>query len=203
MKPGAALLALSIGVAFAADAQIRVNPQENAPKIVAAVCASCHGIDGNSTQPTVPNLAGLQAAYLVKQMRDYNAGKRRNDGNTPCGNGIDPKDITTLADWFSEQKPAAGKPGDPALIAEGRTLYELGHGNGADDDCKDCHKTEGRGGSGLYPRVAGQPVAYTVKQMRAFQSHARSNDKSKVMREAAEKMTEREIRAIAEYLKSL
>ena len=203
MNPRAALLAVSIGMALSADAQVRFNQQEGAPLVAAAVCASCHGIDGNSVQSAVPNLAGLQAAYLVKQLRDYNAGKRRNEGGTPCGNGIDPKDITTLADWFSEQKPAAGKPGDPVLVAEGRTLYELGSGNGAEDDCKECHKAEGRGGSGLYPRVAGQPADYTVQQMRAFKSRTRTNDKSKVMQEATEKMTEREFRALAEYLKGL
>lgn len=200
MKLTTGLLAMLVGIACAAGAQADTDRRAVAPPIVARVCASCHGIDGNGTQAATPNLAGLQAQYLVKQMRDYVAGKRRNETSTPCGPALDPDDIPILADWFSAQPPAAGKRGDPALSEQGRKLYEEHPDPGANDDCMDCHKAEGRGGSGLYPRVAGQPAAYTLKQMLAFKSGARNNDTSKVMRESVEKMSEQDMRALAEYL---
>lgn len=180
-----------------------VSSQENAvQKIVGDVCASCHGVDGNSTQPGVPNLAGLQSRYLVKQMKDYIAGKRRNDSATPCGPTLNPGDIDDLANYFSDQKPAPGKPGDATLAVEGKKIYELGNSVNDVDDCQECHKPNG-GGSGLYPKVSGQSAAYTLKQMRAFKTRARSNDKNEVMQDVAEKMTEEEMRAVAEYLTGL
>jgi cytochrome c553 len=179
------------------------SSQENAAKKIAgSVCASCHGLDGNSVQPTVPNLAGLQSRYLDKQMKDYVAGQRKNDTATPCGPSLNPADIEGLATYFSDQKPVPGKAGDVALAAEGKKIYEQGNPVTEVDDCQECHKPRGVG-SGLYPRVAGQPAAYTFKQMRAFKTGARSNDKNEVMHEVAEKMTEQEMRSVAEYLMGL
>lgn len=174
-----------------------------AKKIAVTVCASCHGVDGNSMKPTIPKLAGLQRMYLVKQMRDYVAGKRTNGSETPCGPQLNPNDIIGLADYFNGQKPAAGKAGDLALVAEGKKIYELGNSASDVDDCQECHKPAGIGGSGLYPRLSGQPAEYTLKQMRDFQTRARHNDKDEVMHDVAENMTEREMRAVAEYLAGL
>jgi cytochrome c553 len=182
---------------------VSASSQEGAAKKIAgSVCASCHGLDGNSVQPTVPNLAGLQSLYLVKQMNDYVAGQRKNDTATPCGPSLNPADIEGLATYFSDQKPASGKAGDAALAAEGKKVYEQGNSVTEVDDCQECHKPRGVG-SGLYPRVAGQPAAYTIKQMRAFKTRARSNDKNEVMQDVAEKMTEQEMRSVAEYLMAL
>ena len=191
---------LSVVFVSALSGTAAVCAQENAvQKIVSSVCASCHGIDGNSTQSAVPNLAGLQSRYLVKQMKDYVAGQRNNDGATPCGPALNPADIDGLASYFSDQKPVSGKAGDTTLAVEGKKVYELGNSANAVDDCQECHKPNG-GGSGLYPKVSGQPAAYTLKQMRAFKTRARSNDKNEVMQDVAEKMTEQEMRAVAEYL---
>ena len=177
-----------------------VSAQEiTVQKIVGDVCASCHGVDGNSTQPEVPNLAGLQSRYLVKQMKDYVAGQRKNDGATPCGPALNPGGIDGLANYFSNQNPLPGKSGDATLVVEGKRFYELGNSANEVDDCQECHKPNG-GGSGLYPKVSGQPAAYTLKQMRAFKTRERSNDKNEVMQDVAEKMSEQEMRAVAEYL---
>jgi cytochrome c553 len=178
------------------------SQEDAAKKIAGSVCASCHGLDGNSVQTTVPTLAGLQSRYLVKQMKDYVAGQRKNDTATPCGPELNPADIEGLATYFGDQKPLPGKAGDAALAAEGKKIYEQGNSVTEVDDCQECHKPKGVG-SGLYPRVAGQSAAYTLKQMRAFKTGARSNDKNEVMHEVAEKMTEQEMRSVAEYLMGL
>jgi cytochrome c553 len=178
------------------------SQEDAAKKTAASVCASCHGIDGNSVQSTVPNLAGLQDRYLVKQMKDYVAGTRKNDTATPCGPSLNPADIEGLATYFSDQKPAPGKAGDATLVAEGKKIYEQGNSITGVDDCQECHKPRGVG-SGLYPRMAGQSAAYTLKQMLTFKTRARSNDKNEVMQDVAENMTEQEMRAVAEYLMGL
>lgn len=202
MKLRTALIVALLASSFSAAAQVSRGQQEAGKKLALAVCASCHGADGNSRDPAVPRLAGLQDRYLAKQLKDYVAGKRKNDTATPCGPGLNPDDIPGLADYFSEQKPAPGTAGDPALTDEGKKVYDLGNNSAGLDDCLQCHETGGKG-SGLYPRVAGQHRDYTFKQMRAFAVHARRNDKNEVMHDVAEHMTEREMRAVAEYLMGL
>ena len=202
MKLQQAVVAVLLGSAFSASAQVSSNEEAAAGRIAAAVCASCHGADGNSLDPLVPKLAGLQDRYLAKQMKDYVAGKRKNSAATPCGPGLNPTDIAGLAAWFSNQKAVQGKPGDPTLAAEGKKIYELGNSATGVDDCLQCHETGGKG-SGLYPKVSGQHAAYAVKQLNAFRTHSRRNDKNEVMHDVAEHMTEAEMRAVAEYLMGL
>jgi cytochrome c553 len=42
-----------------------------------AVCASCHGADGNSGTPANPKLAQQHPEYLVKQLQEFKSGKRK------------------------------------------------------------------------------------------------------------------------------
>ena len=202
MKIHKAVVAVLVASAFSAGAQVSGSEEAAGKKLAAAVCASCHGAEGNSADPTVPNLAGLQERYLLKQLKDYIAGKRKNDTNTPCGPDLKPADIAGLAAWFSNRKPAPGKAGDPVLVAEGRKIYEQGNSAKGIDDCLQCHEAGGKG-NGLYSKLSGQHAAYAFKQMRAFATHARSNDKNGVMHDVAERMSEQEIRAVAEYLAGL
>lgn len=202
MKIHKAVAVVLVASAFSAGAQVSSSEEAAGKALAATVCASCHGADGNSLDPTVPNLAGLQERYLVKQLKDYIAGKRKNDTDTPCGPGLKPADVAGVAAWFSSRKPAPGKAGDPALIAEGKKIYEQGIGAKGVDDCVQCHDAGGKG-NGLYPKLSGQHAAYAFKQMRAFTTHARRNDKNDQMHDVAEKMSEQEIRAVAEYLMGL
>ena len=202
MKLQKTVVAALLAGAFSAGAQVSTSEEAAGKKLAAAVCASCHGADGNSLQPTVPNLAGLQERYLVKQLKDYIAGKRKNGSATPCGPDLNPADVAGVAAWFSNQKPAPGKPGDPALLAEGKKIYETGNSASGVDDCLQCHEAGGKG-SGLYPKLSGQHATYAIAQMNAFKAHARRNDKNEVMHDVAEHMTEREMRAVAEYLMGL
>ena len=44
---------------------------------VTAPCAGCHGVDGNSTDPKNPRLAGQNAAYLITAVNGYKDGSRK------------------------------------------------------------------------------------------------------------------------------
>ena len=70
--------------------------------------------------------------------------------------------------------------------------------------CQACHGTDGNGtGDGQYPRIAGQYADYLVAQLKAFKDGVRMNDPNGMMRAVAERMSEREIRAVAEYAAGL
>ena len=76
-----------------------------AGKTKSAVCAACHGIDGNSVNPLWPNLAGQHAAYLVKQMKAFRSGERKDPVMAPMSIPLSDADIDDLAAFYASQKP--------------------------------------------------------------------------------------------------
>ena len=91
---------------------------------------------------------------------------------------------------------------NPELAARGKVLYEEGNRVTGVPGCIGCHLPDGVG-SQRYPRLAGQRQAYIVQQLTAFKSGTRSNDRARVMRLVAGRLTDEEIRAVAEYVAGL
>jgi len=75
-----------------------------AGKAKSAVCAACHGADGNSTNPLWPNLAGQHAPYLVKQLKDFKSGARKDPVMAPMAAPLSEQDMENLAAYFESQK---------------------------------------------------------------------------------------------------
>ncbi len=73
-------------------------------KVKSAICAACHGKDGNSSNPLWPKLAGQHAAYLAKQMRAFRAGERLDPIMGPMMVGSSDEDIENLAAYYSSLK---------------------------------------------------------------------------------------------------
>ena len=67
-------------------------------------CAACHGVDGNSTSPQFPRIAGQYYDYLVKALQRYKAGERKNPIMSPQAANLSRRDIQDLAAYFSQQK---------------------------------------------------------------------------------------------------
>jgi cytochrome c553 len=169
---------------------------------VSTVCAACHGADGNSLAPTFPKLAGLQEEYLAKQLKDYLAGKRKNEIMAPTIASLKADDVAGLAAHFAAQKPSPGKVEDAKLAEAGKKLYEDGNTESGVPACMGCHQPQGEGNA-RYPRLAGQHQTYTLQQMADFKSGTRANDRGKVMRAVAERMTDQEMKAVSEYIAGL
>ena len=91
-----ASLVLSAGAGAAGDAA--------AGKAKAALCAACHGPDGNSTNPLWPNIAGQHAPYLVKQLKDFKSGARKDPVMSPMAMPLSDQDIENVAAYFASQK---------------------------------------------------------------------------------------------------
>lgn len=189
---GTILAAVSCSAAQAAGAE----------HLVKTVCVACHGEQGNSVVAAFPKLAGLQAEYLAKQLQDYLSGKRKNEAMAPALASLESKEVAELAAYYAAQKTAPGKVEDPALAAAGKKLYEDGNTETGVPACMGCHQPLGEGNA-RFPRLAAQHPAYTLKQMADFKSGARANDKGKVMRAVAERLTEQEMKAVSEYLAGL
>ena len=171
-------------------------------QIVSTLCVACHGEGGNSTVPTFPRLAGLQAEYLAKQLTDFMSGKRKSDVMAPMIAQIKNDDIAGLAAYFAAQTPARGIAGDAQRAAAGKLIFDDGNTSSGLPACTGCHQAGGAGNE-RYPRLAGQHAPYTLAQMQQFKAGTRSNDKARVMRSVAERMSEDEMAAVAEYLAGL
>ncbi len=72
------------------------------------VCAACHGEDGNGVQqfPDYPKLGGQHADYLLRSLRDYKSGARKNAVMAPMAQALSTKEMQDLAAYYSSQKGA-------------------------------------------------------------------------------------------------
>jgi len=192
-------------VAFANEpSKAHVTGDATKGKALSAVCAACHGADGNSVNPDWPKIAGQGEAYLAKQISEFRSDKRAEATMTPMAKGIaSDEDVLHLAAYFSSQK---AKPGtaNKEKVALGEAIYRGGNLESGVAACSACHGPTGVGnGPAKYPMVSGQHSKYVVTQLKNFKSGARSNDVGKIMRNIALKMTDAEMEAVAEYMAGL
>ena len=181
---------------------------DKAQAIVNQVCAACHAADGNSTAPANPKLAGQFPDYLAKQLADFKAqaGKKPAREN-PVMNGmvaaVSDGDLKGIAAYYAGQKLKPAIASDKDLAGVGQKLWRGGSLEKNLPACGGCHGPAGAGIPGQYPRLAGQYAEYIAAQLKLFRDGGRANDPNGVMRSVASKMSEREIRAVAEYAAGL
>ncbi|WP_078122041.1 c-type cytochrome [Thiosocius teredinicola] len=92
----AAALCLAGGVAIAGG-----DPEAGKEK--SAVCAGCHGADGNSTIGANPRLAGQYESYLLQALKQYKSGKRKDMLMGGMVANLSVQDMKDLAAWFASQ----------------------------------------------------------------------------------------------------
>ena len=67
------------------------------------VCASCHGVNGNSEITMYPKLAGQYKDYLSIALHAYKSGSRKNAIMSGFAAGLSDQDIEDLSDYYSQQ----------------------------------------------------------------------------------------------------
>ncbi|MEY4441595.1 MAG: c-type cytochrome [Limnohabitans sp.] len=207
MKLFASLL---IAAALAVPA---LNAQANAPQAAAkpdlakgeasygAVCASCHGADGNSGSPANPKLAQQHPEYLAKQLQEFKSGKRANAIMSGMSASLSDQDMKNIGAWLGTQKAKPGFAKDKELVALGERIYRGGLADRNIAACAGCHSPNGAGIPAQYPRLSGQHADYTASQLVSFRDGVRKN--SLQMSQVAAKLNDREIRAVADYIAGL
>jgi cytochrome c553 len=196
---GLALAFAGMTVAIAGPA-VKGDPARGAA-LMAERCAACHGPDGNSPAPNFPKLAGQHAEYLLHELEEYQQHHRESEMMQPIVAALSPDEMADLAVFLSAQKPTPGTVTDPSLLALGKKVYLEGNSDTGVPSCDGCHEEDG-GGSARFPRVAGQNVEYVLEQFRLYTAGKRKFGK-KVMRTVAERLSEQEARAVAEYMASM
>jgi cytochrome c553 len=205
---GIAVCAVAARAAAAAEEQSAKADAAKGQKIVAQVCAACHGADGNSTIPANPKLAGQLPEYLQKQLRDFKpAGGKKAERENPVMGGmaanLSASDMSNVAAYFGAQQPKPGAARNKDTVELGRKLWRGGDASKGLPACASCHGAAGAGLPVQYPRLAGQHAEYLEVQLKAFAAGTRANDANKAMRTIAVKMSEAEIRAVADYAAGL
>jgi cytochrome c553 len=205
------LVAASHGAMAAGDAA--------AGEAKTAMCAGCHGADGNSLAPNFPKLAGLGEKYIIKQLNDIKNGRAKGGRDvvemTGMLNALSDQDMADIAAFFSSKPMQLSGSKDIKVQASsgikvdglelGARVFRAGNAKTAVPACTGCHSPTGQGNAPAgYPRIGGQHAAYIEKQLRAFRSGDRWNDgDQKIMREVAENMTDAEIIAVSNYIAGL
>jgi cytochrome c553 len=167
----------------------------------AAVCAACHGADGNSGTPANPKLAGQHPAYTVKQLVEFKSGKRPNPIMQGFAAQLTPQDMENIAAYLGTQQAKPGFAKDKDLVMLGERIYRGGIQERQLPACAGCHSPNGAGIPAQYPRLSGQHADYTASQLVAFRDGIRQN--SPQMSQIAQKMNDREIRAVSDYIAGL
>jgi cytochrome c553 len=198
MKPsyiGAILIAISGLMPFALFAA-----DSEAGKTKSALCAGCHGVDGNSVNAVWPSLAGQHASYLVKQINNFKSGERTDPTMQGMVAALSETDIQDIAAYYENQK---SKPVgfEASMIEQGEAIYRGGITETSVAACMSCHSPSGAGlEPAAYPSLKGQHPDYLAAQLKKFRDGSRANDSGNMMRSVAKRMTDQEIAAVSAYL---
>lgn len=203
----AVLLAASFSAYAGEEAKAKADP-EKGKATAETVCAACHNADGNSMIPANPILAGQHKEYLFKQLANFKAAGdkpavRQNGVMNGMVAALTEEDMRNVAAWFSQQKMKPTQAKNAETIKLGEKLWRGGNLAKGIPACAGCHGPAGAGLPAQYPRLAGQHAEYTEAQLKAFRVGERANDPEKMMRMIADKMSDAEIRAVADYAAGL
>jgi len=166
-----------------------------------AICAACHGVDGNSGTPLYPKLAQQHPEYLVKQLQEFKSDKRSNAIMKGFATALPEEDMKNISYWVTTKKSSPGAAKDKELVSLGERIYRGGIADRQVPACAGCHSPNGAGIPSQYPRLGGQHADYAVAQLTAFRDGVRKN--SLQMTQVAAKMNDREIKAVADYIAGL
>ena len=197
---------LSSGCANLERSRDTANPNVSGQVLAQQVCSNCHGVTGNSHSPEFPNLAAQQQAYLVAQLSGFKA-HTRDDPPGPeymwgLSHNLTDKQIKELAEYFSAQKllrqPVEGKP---ERIEAGRAIFNDGIPAKGVPACASCHGPQGLGNATI-PRIAGQHMAYLLKQLRIFQ-HTNERPEGAAMEAVAHNLSPDNMELVAAFLQAM
>jgi cytochrome c553 len=205
----AALAVTGLLWAAPAAAQNAAKPDlAKGEQLAKQVCAACHAADGNSVAPANPKLAAQHANYLYKQLTNFKAegGKKAARESALMAGmvaNLSDADMRALAAFYASQKPKPAAASDKDLAALGQKIWRGGIAGKSVAACAGCHGPDGAGIPGQYPRLAGQFAEYVDAQLKLFRAGGRANDANGMMRGVAARMSDQEIRAVAEYAAGL
>ena len=180
------------------------DPQAGQAK--SAICAACHGVDGNSAVPNWPKLAGQHEAYLARHITLIKSGARQVPEMMGIVGALSEQDIQDLSAYYASLENNGGIA-DESLVDLGKRVYMAGNAETGAPACMACHGPAGEGNPlAGYPALAGQHAVYSAKMLRQYRdgvNWGETDSPSHVMNGVAGYLTNEEIDAVASYLQGL
>lgn len=192
----AALFALAASGALAADGA-SVYDQ----------CVSCHGKNGQSTEPTIPIIGGYSEKYITESFKNFRtkarpcaevsipSGPKKGTKSDMCKvvDKLKDDDAVTVAKWVAAQKFVRAKqPFDAGLAQKGVAVYKL--------RCEKCHENNGSSADEDNGILAGQWTQYLRDQLVAFRAGRRPSDDK--MKQRLDKVTKEEEEQLLHFFAS-
>ncbi|MHB1543557.1 MAG: c-type cytochrome [Gammaproteobacteria bacterium] len=176
------------------------------PARVMTSCYMCHSTHGDDPRfGYIPRLAHQSETYITEQLKAFRDGSRSDPPGEmymwPVSQALSNRDIDLVADWYASQPPPPPQKAG-RLAQAGSLIFHDGLLKQDVPACMSCHGPEAAG-SGIYPRLAGQNVEYLIEQLRFFKSGVRHDKNADIMHMIAIHLTDRQMRAVADYLTSL
>ena len=181
-------------------AAAKADPAKGAT-ISAGTCVACHTNDGSRGSAANPILQGQHADYLAKQLAEFKSGKRDNAIMKGMAATLSEADMKNVAAFYAGKQAKPGFAKNKDFAALGEKLYRGGVADRLIPACSGCHSPNGAGIPAQYPRLAGQHADYVETQLVAFRSGIRHNNP--VMTGVAAKLSDREIKALSDYVAGL
>lgn len=182
--PDIALVAAYYAASKPAHRKAPIEGDLAAGATAAAACASCHGIDGNSDDPSSPRLAGLEPDYLAAAIRAYKDGTREHAMMTDFVKALEDEVIENVAAFYAAQK--ARPPTQPKRL----TAEEWA------SRCNRCHGADGDSTNPKIPILTGQSQTYLATALRVYHTGERTHS---TMRAMSFPLGETEFRNLAIY----
>ena len=160
----------------------------------------CHGPNGNSASGTWPKLAGQHAGYITTQLKHFKAGERANPVMMGMAAALQDADMANIAAYLNKQVQAPGTAKNKESIELGKSIYRGGIASKNVPACAACHGPAGAGIPVQYPRIGGQWAEYTETQLISLRTGERKNLQMNMI---AAKLSDRELKAVADYIAGL
>lgn len=202
MKKPLFLLVLASGSVMGADPGETLATQGDGEG--AAPCMSCHGPDGRGNAGAgFPSIAGMDAGYISKQLRNIRDGARPSPVMAPGLQTLSDEEVDQVSAYFAGlpagEPSGAGPTPEQSALAE--SLMQVGDWPGRDlPACVSCHGPGARGVGEVFPALAGQHASYLEAQLRAWKAETRAGDPGDLMGTVARKLSEEEIVAVSAWL---
>lgn len=166
----------------------------------AVLCNQCHGADGNSKKPDVPNLAAQNPKYLLEQIERFADKSRKNYVMNVLSKNFSNEDKVNLSLFYASMQVKPVKSNTQFAI-KGKSLYI--------SQCSTCHGVKGAGKEN-FARLAGQQSKYVVNTLRRFRENAKikstanlSKRRSVIMESISKALSDEDIKFIAAYVAQL
>jgi cytochrome c553 len=186
---------------LAADAKAPFKPDPAKGQQLSTPCQACHTADGSRGAPANPILQGQHPEYILKQLTEFKEGRRKNPVMSGMAAPLAEDDMKHLAAFYGSKQAKPGFAKNKDLVQLGEQIYRGGIASKQVPACSGCHSPNGAGIPSQFPRLASQHADYTEAQLQAFRSGGRAN--SAQMSAIASRMSDSEIKAVADYIAGL